>query len=127
MARFDQRKRTAQRRFADFVREGMKIGTSPRSELKGQTYLDDESFVESLQRETPGNRNKLQDILKGQKYENRPRLHEPFEGNARSNKRERNLAIDKAHVERGYRLQKSADHLSMHYVSINSIVVQVER
>ena len=127
LARFDEKKRKAQRRFADFVKEGMKIRTSPWKELKGQIYLGDESFVESLLREIPGNRNKLQEIPKKQKYASRPRLSELFEGSAQSDKKERNLAVYKAHVERGYKLQEIADYLDMHYASISRLVVQVEK
>jgi transposase len=57
----------------------------------------------------------------------RPKLSALFEGNARSNKKERNLAIYKAHVGRGYKLQEIADFLHMHYASISRIVVKAEK
>lgn len=127
LARFDERKRKAQSRFTDFVKAGMQIKSCPWTELKGQIYLGDESFVETLLRMIPAGRDKLQEIPKTQKYASRPVLSELFKGDARSNKRERNRAIYKAHVERGYKLQEIADYLSMHYASISRIVVQVER
>ena len=95
--------------------------------MKGQIYLGDESFVESLLQHVSEDREKLHEIPKKQKHASRPNLSALFEGNARSNKKERNLAIYKAHVDRGYKLQEIADYLSMHYASISRIVVQVER
>jgi putative transposase len=127
LARFDERRRKAQRRFTDFVKEGMKTRTSPLAELKGQIYLGDESFVESLLREISGSRDKLQEVPKKQKFASRPGLSELFKGSAWSDKKERNLAIFKAHVGMGYKLQEIADYLNMHYASISRIVVQVEK
>jgi len=37
------------------------------------------------------------------------------------------LAIYKAHVERGYKLQEIADYLDMHYASISRLVVRVKK
>lgn len=80
-----------------------------------------------LLRKISGDRGKLQEIPKKHQYAYRPRLSELFEGNAQSDKKERNLAIYKAHVERGYKLQEIADYLDMHYASISRLVVQVEK
>jgi hypothetical protein len=60
---------------------------------------------------------------KKQKFAGRPGLSELFKGNACSDKKDRNLSIYKAHVERGYKLQEIADCLGMHYASISRIVV----
>jgi REP element-mobilizing transposase RayT len=127
LARFDEKKRKAQKQFADFVKAGMKNEKSPWTELKGQIYLGDESFVESLLQHVSEDREKLREIPKEQKHASRPNLSALFEGNARSNKKERNLAIYKAHVDRGCKLQEIADFLDMHYASISRIVVQAER
>lgn len=127
LARFGERRRKAQKRFSDFVKAGMKSRTSPWTKLKGQIYLGDDSFVESLLRDFSGSRGNLREIPKKQIYANRPGLNELFKGDARSNKRERNRAIYKAHVDKKYKLQEIGDYLSMHYASISRIVVQVER
>ena len=109
------------------MKEGMKSRTSPWTDLKGQIYLGDEYFVEKSLREISGHRGKLREVPKKQKYANKPKLSEVFEGIARSDKRERNLAIYKAHVEKGYKLQEIADYLNLHYASISRLVVLVER
>lgn len=127
LARFDERKRKAQRRYAEFVKEGMKSRTSPWKELKGQIYLGDESFVKSVLRAITGDRDKLLEIPKKQKYASRPAFGELFKGNTHSNKKERNRVIFEAHVKWGYKLQEVAEFLDMHYASISRIVVQVER
>ena len=101
--------------------------TSPWSELKGQIFLGDDFFVESLLREIPGKRGKLQEVPREQINAGRPRLEELFEGNTRLDKKRRNRAIHSAHVERGYTLQEIAEYLGMHYASISRIVGQVER
>jgi REP element-mobilizing transposase RayT len=127
LARFGGTRGRARRRFADFVKEEVKNRTSPWTELKGQIYLGDESFVESLLQEFTGNRGKLQEVPKKQKFASRPGLSELFKGSTWSDKKERNLAIFKAHVGTGYKLQEIADYLNMHYASISRIVVQVEK
>jgi putative transposase len=127
LARFGERRRKAQRRFSDFVKEGMKIRTSPWTELKGQIYLGDDSFVESLLQHISESRDKLREVPKRQKQASRPGLSVLFKGAARSDKKERNLVIFKTHVEKGYKLQEIADYLSMHYASISRIVVLVEK
>ena len=127
LARFDEKKRRAQRQFAAFVKAGMKIEKSPWAELKGQIYLGDESFVEHLSQHISENRDTLREVPKKQKHANRPKLKQLFEGNARSNKEERNLSIYKAHVNKGYKLQEIADFLDMHYASISRIVVKAEK
>ena len=127
LARFDKKRGRARRRFVGFVREGMKRRTSPWSDLKGQIYLGDESFVESLLQEYSGGRGNLQEIPKQQRYASRPGLRELLEGKTRMDKRERNRAIYRAHVEEGYKLLEIAKFLGMHYASISRIVVQVER
>jgi hypothetical protein len=91
-ARFGERRRKAQRRFADFVMEGMKIRTSPWTELKGQVYVGNESFVESLLHEIAGSKGKLQEVPKKQKFAGRPGLSELFKENAHSDKQE-NLIV----------------------------------
>ena len=126
LACFGEKRGSAQRRFANFVREGMKIRTSPWSELKGQIYLGDEAFVENLLLEFSGSKDKLREIPKEQKYAGRKSLKELFEGDTRKDKKVRNRIIYTAHVEQGYKLLEIAEYLRMHYASISRIVGQEE-
>ena len=127
LARFDEKKTKAQRQFAHFVKAGMKIKKSPWTALKGQIYLGDESFVEILLQHISENKDNLREVPKKQRHAGRPKLSELFGGKAKSNKKERNLSVYKAHVKRGYKLQEIADYLDMHYASISRIVVKVEK
>jgi hypothetical protein len=127
LARFDERRGKARRRFAEFVREGLKRKKSPWSDLKGQIYLGDEAFVESLLREYSGQRGMLQEIPKPQRHAGRPKISELFPGEIRTNKKERNRGIYRAHAELGYKLSEIAEFLGMHYASVSRIVGQVER
>ncbi|OPY91708.1 MAG: Transposase IS200 like protein [Syntrophus sp. PtaU1.Bin208] len=127
LARFGNQQGKARRRFADFVRAGMKRKVSPWSDLKGQIYLGDVTFVENLLREYSGRSGKLQEVPKEQRYAGRQSLEELFEGSARTGKGMRNRAIYRAHVEQGYKLLEIAEFLGMHYASVSRIVGQVGR
>ena len=74
LSRFDGKRKRAQRRFADFVQSVMKDEKTPWSELKGQIFLGDELFVESLLREIPGKRGKLQEVPREQINAGIPKL-----------------------------------------------------
>jgi putative transposase len=128
LARFGNKNKQdkARRRFADFVRAGMNSEASPWSDLKGQIYLGDTSFVENSLREYSGGKDKLQEIPKEQKYAGRESLKELFEGDTRKDKKVRNRIIYTAHVEQGYKLLEIAEYLGMHYASISRTVGQEE-
>ena len=127
LAKFGDKRGRARRRFADFVQAGMKRTVSPWSNLKGQIYLGDATFVENVLREYPGRGDKLQEIPKEQRYAGRQSLEKLFEGNTRTDKRRRNQAVYRAHVEQGYKLLEIAEFLGMHYASISRIVGQAGR
>jgi len=128
LARFGNKNKQdkARRRFADFVRAGMNSEASAWSDLKGQIYLGDTSFVENSLREYSGGKDKLQEIPKEQKYAGRESLKELFEGDTRKDKKVRNRIIYTAHVEQGYKLLEIAEYLGMHYASISRTVGQEE-
>ena len=104
----------------------MNSEASPWSDLKGQIYLGDTSFVENSLREYSGGKDKLQEIPKEQKYAGRESLKELFEGDTRKDKKVRNRIIYTAHVEQGYKLLEIAEYLGMHYASISRTVGQEE-
>jgi len=128
LARFGNKNKQdkARRRFADFVRAGMNSEASAWSDLKGQIYLGDTSFVENSLREYSGGKDKLQEIPKEQKYAGRESLKVLFEGDTRKDKKVRNRIIYTAHVEQGYKLLEIAEYLGMHYASISRTVGQEE-
>jgi len=126
LARFGDKQGKARRRFVDFVRAGMKRKESPWSNLKGQIYLGDVTFVENILREYSERNDKVQEIPKEQRYAGRQSLEKLFEGNFRTDKQVRNEAIYRAHTEQGYKLVEIAKFLGMHYASISRIVGQEE-
>ena len=127
LARFGAGKKNARRRFADFVKAGMKIKKSPWEDLKGQIYLGDESFVKTVLGYVSEDRDVAREIPKGQRYANRPELSQVFSGENKTDKRKRNTAIYKAYIDWGYKLREVADFLQMHYASISRIVTAIEK
>ncbi|MCX5834447.1 MAG: transposase [Deltaproteobacteria bacterium] len=126
LAQFGEERRIAQRRFADFVRAGTNLKKSPWEDLKGQIYLGDDDFVESISKHISGI-GSLREVPRKQRFASRVALSWLFMGEAKTDRQKRNRAIYAAHVEQGYRLQEIGDFLDMHYASISRIVVQVEK
>jgi len=127
LARFGRGNRRAQRRFADFVKAGMKIKKSPWEDLKGQIYLGDESFVKTVLGYVSEDIDVTREIPKGQRYANRPDLSRVFAGEGKWDKQKRNKAIYAAYTDWGYKLQEIGDFLHLHYASISRIVTAIEK
>jgi hypothetical protein len=127
LARFGRGNKRAQRRFADFVKAGMKIKKSPWDELKGQIYLGDESFVKMAHQHISEDMHILREVPKGQRYANRPELSQVFAGEGKRDKQKRNKAIYTAYTDWGYKLQEIGDFLHLHYASISRIVTAIEK
>ena len=126
LGQFGEERRTAQRRFADFVRAGNNLKKSPWEDLKGQIYLGDDDFVQSISKHISGI-GFLREVPRKQRFASRVALSRLFLGEIRTDRQKRNRTIYAAHVEQGYRLQEIGDFLNMHYASISRIVVQVEK
>jgi len=127
LARFGRGNKRAQRRFADFVKAGMKIKKSPWDDLKGQIYLGDESFVKMALQHISEDMDILREVPKGQRYANRPELRQVFAGEGKRDKQKRNKAIYTAYTDWGYKLQEIGDFLHLHYASISRIVTAIEK
>jgi putative transposase len=127
LARFGGENKRALRRFADFVKAGMKIKKSPWVDLKGQIYLGDESFVKMALEHISEDMDILREVPKGQRYANRPELSQVFAGEGKRDKQKRNKAIYTAYTDWGYKLQEIGDFLQLHYASISRIVTAIEK
>lgn len=128
LGRMDLNRERARGLFAEFVGAGIKAERSPWENLKGQICLGGESFLERLWKQVKERRADLREIPRKQKDLVRPGLPRLFEDFLRRpDKEERNLAIYRAHVEMGYKLQEIADFLELHYSSVSRIVTQVHR
>lgn len=113
-------KTKAERRFREFVREG--IGeASIWSQVKGQSLLGAEGFVEKVGRYLKG-QEPVREIPRQQRYVHRPGLGELFKGGAGVDRKGRDEKIVKAVEAYGYSQKEVADYLEMHYSTISRLV-----
>jgi putative transposase len=122
LGQFAKTKPAARRRYASFVLAG--VGqSSPWEELKGQVLLGSESFVENHSL-TLDSSARVQEITKGQRLLRRPSVKKLL-GNSKSRK-ERNLAMAKAHLEYGYTLAEIGKAAELHYATVSRIIKSLE-
>lgn len=116
-----------QKRFKEFIEDGIKNKKSIWEELKGQIYLGKDSFLEGIRKKMADKREGLREIPRKQKDFLKPELSMLFDGlSGTQNKEARNMAIYRAHVEMGYKLSEISNFLNFHYSSISRIVSQVQ-
>ena len=113
LAQFAQQRRTAQRKYQQFVKEGLK--SRPWEELKGQIYLGSEEFIA----EHSSGKEQLTEIPRRQRRAVRPSLEQLF---ARGPEQ----AILRAYREHGYRLREIAEHLGVHYATVSRQLKRAE-
>ena len=113
LAQFAQQRRTAQRKYQQFVKEGLK--SRPWEELKGQIYLGSEEFIA----EHSSGKEQLTEIPRRQRRAVRPSLEQLF---ARGPEQ----AILHAYREHGYRLREIAEHLGVHYATVSRQLKRAE-
>jgi hypothetical protein len=115
----------AERGYKRFVREGMR-GESLWGEVKAQTVLGTEGFVERLIDYVRGHE-EIPEIPKTQRYLNRPGLGQLLSGRALQDMGKRNGKIEEAVERYGYTQREVADHLGMHFTSISRIMRERKR
>lgn len=115
LAMFAKRRSLAQQRYAQFVSEGIKVG-SPWAHLKGQVFLGDEQFVTRMQAHIQTGKDDVQ-IPLAQRRPEPPPLAEIAERAPG-----RNAAIVAAHATGGYSYQQIADYFGMHFTTVGRIV-----
>ena len=119
LGQFNRRRRHAEEIYREFVRDGIKEA-SIWKEVKGQSILGGDDFVESLLSYVRGYR-EIKEIPKSQRYVNRPKLNEIFKGEI-SDKKRRNTNIYTAHTEHGYTYKEIADYLDIHYTTVSKVI-----
>ena len=119
LGQFNRRRRHAEEIYREFVRDGIKEA-SIWKEVKGQSILGGDDFVESLLSYVRGYR-EIKEIPKSQRYVNRPKLNEIFKGEI-SDKKRRNTNIYTAHTEYGYTYKEIADYLDIHYTTVSKAI-----
>lgn len=123
LQQFGNNKKTAQARYKEFVKEGIKRKTSPWQELQGQVLLGDEKFIEEF-KDILNGKQQIKEIPRKQRYIGRPTLKDLF-GEVK-NKNARNRQIYTAHVKFGYTLKEIADCLQIHYTTVSKVIQRRE-
>jgi len=118
LAQFDSDRRIAQKKYCEFVREGMGQ-ESIWKELKGQSFLGEDKFVEKFLRHIKGSE-QIKEIPKKQRYVGRPKLEVLFKNI--ETKKQRNKNIIKVVEKYGYSQKEIADYLKMHYSTISRLI-----
>ena len=112
LAQFGKHRRTAQKRYREFVRDG--LAQRPWEQLKGQIYLGSEEFIEQ---HSAGK--EVKEIPRAQLRAVKPTLDRIF---AKS----KEAGIAQAYREHGYRLHEIAKHLGVHYATVSRRLKQLE-
>jgi putative transposase len=112
-------RRVAQKAYRDFVRAGIG-GGSIWAEVKGQSFLGEDSFVKELEPYAKGAK-EFKEIPRTQRYLNRPSLEQLFLRRIERDKGWRNRKIAEAVRDWGYSEKEIADCLGMHYSTVSRI------
>lgn len=110
---FGIRKAQAQKRYREFVREG--LGDKPWENVRAQIYLGGEKFIE----EHTVSGEELVEVPREQWKPVRPTLEKLF-------KAKRMNAIGAAYHDHGYRLKDIADYLGVHYATVSRRLKRIE-
>jgi REP element-mobilizing transposase RayT len=116
LAQFARRRSVAQRRYAQFVTEGLQA-SSPWRNLKAQVFLGDERFVEQMQKRA-GRRQRRDGQIPQVQRRPRPASLARIEKEAAS----RNEAIVRAHASGAYSYQQIGAHFGIHFTTVGRIV-----
>ena len=114
LGQFGQKRRGAQAKYREFVREGLEH--QPWERLKGQIYLGSEAFIE---RHTQGVE-EIKEVPRVQRRAVRPTLEKLFS-------RQGDKAVEVAYREYGYRLGEIAEYLGVHYATVSRRLKDLER
>ena len=113
LSRFGSRKAEAQRRYREFVREG--LGEQPWEKLRAQIYLGGDKFIEG---HTDGGES-IKEVPREQWKPVRPSLEKLFRGKGMN-------AIGAAYRDYGYRMKEIAEHLGVHYATVSRRLKRIE-
>jgi hypothetical protein len=120
LGQFSRKRGKAEQEYRQFVRWG--IGEkSLWSEVKGQSILGEDDFVDSLIDHLKKHKD-VPEIPRSQRYANRPSLDKVFNADALRNKAKRDKKIVEAVEKHAYSQRQIADHLGLHYATISRIV-----
>jgi len=113
LSQFGSRKAEAQKRYREFVREG--LGDKPWENVRAQIYLGGEKFIEE---HTVGGK-ELVEVPREQWKPVRPSLEKLFKQKGMN-------AIGAAYRDYGYRMKEIADQLGIHYATVSRRLKRIE-
>jgi hypothetical protein len=120
LGQFSRKRAKAEQEYRQFVEWGIGKETIWR-EVKGQSILGEDDFVEGLISHIRKHQN-IPEIPKSHRYVNRPSLDKIFPKNVILDKKKRDKKIIDAVQKYGYTQQQIAAHLNMHYSTISNLV-----
>ncbi len=120
LGQFSRTRAKAEKEYRQFVKWGIGKETI-WNEVKGQSILGEDDFVESLTDHFKRNKD-VPEIPKSQRFANRPELDKLFTESILGNKRKRNRRIIEAVEKHGYTQRSIADHLGVHFTYVSRIL-----
>ncbi len=108
------------RGYQAFVLSGIKA-ESPLKAIKGQLFLGQENFTDEIKQLIRGKKN-LKEITRKQRYVTRPFLNAIFK-----DKKSKDQAMYKAHLQYGYTLIDIAEYIGVHYTTVSRVIKKIER
>lgn len=124
LGHFGQRRRPAQEKYREYVREGIGNATIWEN-LEAQSLLGLEGFADALRGHVTG-KEMVREIPKGQRLIGRASLKKLFD-EAGKGKTVRDRLIAKAVNEHGYSQMEVARHLKLHYSTISRLMKSVNQ
>jgi len=120
LGQFSRTRGKAEKEYRQFVKWGIGKETI-WNEVKGQTLLGEDAFVESLADHLRRHKD-IPEIPKSQRYANRPTLEKIFSQGILDDKRKRDRRIADAVEKYGYTQRSIADHLGVHATYVSRIL-----
>lgn len=118
LGQFGVRESSNQRRYRQFVKEGVGL-PSPLDERVGQVLLGSDEFLREHGPRLAGGRG----AKRGPRRAGRKRtLGSIFKQVDNASRVERNGLIRAAHIDHGYTLMEIGDHLGLHYTTVSKVI-----
>jgi len=122
LSQFGEERRAASSLYQAFVLSGIKA-ESPLKAIKGQLFLGQDNFIDKIKHLMRG-KEKLKEIPREQRYVTRPSLNEILKP---KDKKSKDQAMYKAHLQYGYTLKDIAEYIGLHYTTVSRAINKIER
>lgn len=123
LQQFSDERRTAQRSYRKFIMDGIDA-PSIWEDLRCQILLGDDDFVSTFSNLAKGVEEQ-KEIPRTQRFLKHPSLEKLFEQATGQGKMERDRIIREAVQHHGYSQKAVADHLQLHYSTVNRILIKL--